>query len=256
MSETPPIRLLSGGHNFRDLGGYANRHGQTVARGKVYRSGLLTHLTDDDHRIMNDLGIRVICDLRTTKERASRPSRLPQAPAFAIWERDHVSSTADLVARMAKPGFGGNDTRQMMIDLYRELAYEQAPSYRAILHKLAEGESPLVFHCSAGKDRTGIVAALLLDLLDVPREAIRADYLATDHAFDRLVEIVMAMPSSRKLKSLPQTTWEPMLRADPAYLDSMFDALTKNHGSTSGFLADELGLDAAAQAEIRRHLLG
>ena len=252
MTVPPPNRLLAGGHNFRDLGGYTNRHGQTVARGRVFRSGLLTHLTDDDHQVMNDLGIRVICDLRTTKERAARPSRLPRAPAFAVWERDHVSSTADLVSRMAKPGFGGDDTRHMMTDLYRELAYEQAPSYKAIFEKLSQGELPLVFHCSAGKDRTGIAAALVLTALGVPYDTVRQDFLLSNGAPGMET---LAGSLSPGLNRLPPDVAAPLIGVEGVYLDNAFEQLRKDYGSVEGYMQQELGVGPGEIAALRKRML-
>lgn len=246
---------LEGGHNFRDIGGYPASDGRVVARGLVYRSGTLSELSDRDHATMDALGLQVICDFRSTRERERRPSRLPEAARYEIWTRDHPMSAGDLTEAMRRPDATPETSRILMIEAYRDLAYEQVPSYRELFRRIADGPLPLVFHCAAGKDRTGIAAALLLDLLGVARDAVLEDYAITDRFFARGCELVAKDPFGTKLAGIDQRIWEPMMRADPAYLAAMFETVEARHGSGEGFIRDELGLDDAGIAAIRKRLL-
>lgn len=246
---------FEGGHNFRDLGGYSTRDGRVVARGLVFRSGTMAELSDQDHAILDALGLKVVCDFRSSSERGRRPSRFPASAQFEIWSRDHDMSVGDITVALRSPGATAETARQHIMEAYRDLAYEQAPSYRELFHRIASGPLPLVFHCAAGKDRTGIAAALLLDLLGVERDIIAQDYALTDAFFARGCELVAMDPFGDKLKGIDQSIWEPMMRADPVYLATMFDTLEERHGSAQGFLREELGLGDAEFTAIRTRLL-
>jgi protein-tyrosine phosphatase len=245
---------LTGAHNFRDIGGYAAAGGQVV-RGKVFRSGTLAALTDDDHAVMDALGIKVICDFRSTRERRDKPSRFAPAATFEILARDHETSAADLIRAMAAPGATPETSRQKMIDAYRILPYEQAESYTGFFNRIVAGDMPIVFHCSAGKDRTGIAAALLLDVLGVARETVIEDYMVTDRFIDGLVTIIKNDPGSRRLEAIPEYIWAPLVTADRAYIETMFETVEARHGNAEGFMREVLGMDDAAMAALRRQLV-
>jgi len=256
-TDTPFDRIvpLEGGHNFRDIGGYPTADGRVVACGLVYRSGTLSELSDRDHVVMDALGLAVICDFRSTRERERRPSRLPEAARYEIWSRDHPMSAADLTEAMRRPDATSDSSRALMIAAYRDLAYEQVPSYQELFRRIAYGPLPLMFHCAAGKDRTGIAAGLLLDLLGVARDQVLADYAITDRFFARGCELVAKDPFGTRLAGINPRIWEPMMRADPAYLAAMFDTIETRHGSGEGFIRDALGMDDTAIAAIRARLL-
>ncbi len=246
---------MEGGHNFRDIGGYPAMDGRHVARGLVFRSGTMSELSDRDHAILDGLGLRLICDLRSNSERSRRPSRLPEAAKYEIWSRDHQMSDGDVTEAIRKSDATPSTVRGMVIESYRMLAYEQRPSYRELFLRIAHGPLPLVFHCAAGKDRTGIAAALLLELLGVERVQVVADYVLTDQFFTRGCELVAKDPFGKHFTGVDPDIWEPMMRADPAYLAAMFETLEERHGSTEGFVRDELGLSDRDVAAIRDRLL-
>jgi protein-tyrosine phosphatase len=251
----PRVAPLEGGHNFRDIGGYPTEDGGTVRWGRVFRSGTMAQLTDEDHRYLATLGIKVICDFRSNRERETRPTRWSQTHTVDLWTRDHESSVGELIAAVSRPGATAADMRERMIQAYRHLPYEQADSFREIFKRISTGDLPLVFHCSAGKDRTGIAAALLLSVLRVPREKIVEDYLLTERFFERGCHLVMTDPSSHRFAHLDPSIWEPMMRAEPAYIESTFETLTRRHGSIDGYLSEVLGVDEQMRTAIRRELI-
>jgi protein-tyrosine phosphatase len=249
------ILPMTGGHNFRDIGGYPASGGRSTAWELVYRSGTMAELSVADQALLERLGLRVICDFRSSRERDRQPSRLPESADFEIWAHDYDTSAADLVATLTSPDATAASAHALMIELYRHIAYEQAIGYRALFERLASGELPILFHCAAGKDRTGVAAALLLDMLGVPRELVIEDYVLTDHCFERGCELVRTDPWVQKLGEVDQAIWAPVMRADPAYLATLFETIEGRHGSAEGFIRDELGLDDAAIAAIRNRLL-
>lgn len=251
VAEPERTLQLAGGHNFRDLGGYSTADGGQVAWRKVFRSGTLANLTAIDHEELRSLGIRFICDLRTNRERRSYPTRWMEDHAIEIWARDYDHSTADLAAALSSPNPDAGAARAAIKDFYRRLPYEQSPSYAELLRRLAGGQVPLLFHCSAGKDRTGILGAVLLDLLGVERAVVIEDYSLSDAHFDRLVDMFVRDRHIHDIGTTDVESYSPLLRADPAYLEAMFEILQEAHGGTEGYVRDVLGLSAAEIAAIR-----
>lgn len=237
------------------MGGYPAQNGKQTAWGRLFRSGTMVSLADEDHAVLDRLKLRLIFDLRSTRERTIRPSRLPAQPSFEIWARDHRTSAADVVEAIQSPEAHEGSGRDLMIDLYRDLPYEQSESYKVLFARIAAGDVPVVFHCTAGKDRTGVAAALLLDLLGVPRDVIYEDFVLTDHAFDNLRRMILEDPDMAPLADYDQRLWEPLLRADPAYLDSLFGAIAGKHGSTKVYMAEVLGLSEQQMKAIAATLL-
>ena len=246
---------LRGGHNFRDMGGYPAAGGKQTAWGRLYRSGTMVALADEDHAVLDRLQLRLVCDLRSTRERTNKPSRLPVRPSYEVWSRDHRTSAADVVEAIQSPEAHEGSGRELMRDLYRDLPYEQSESYKVLFARIAAGDVPLVFHCTAGKDRTGVAAALLLDLLGVPRDVIFEDFALTDHAFDNLRCMILDDPEMGRLADYDQRLWEPLLRADPAYLEALFETIGQKHGSTPAYLAEVLGLSDRQMEDIAATLL-
>ncbi len=169
---------LQGGRNFRDLGGYAAEQGGQVRWGRIYRSGVMTGLTEQDLAYLGNLGIRAICDLRSPQERESEPHPFagPSAPNIAAfdYEMDSAGFGALFAARTreeAMAAFSASYVR--MPDMLAE-------HFADLFARLAQGDTPLTINCSAGKDRTGMASALILSLLGVDRETIIADYALSE----------------------------------------------------------------------------
>ena len=249
------VVALDGAHNFRDLGGYPTRDGRRLRWGVIYRSGVMADLSDADHDRLHAIGIRLVCDLRANDERSARPTRWRPGSGTEFWSRDHEMSVGKLLQILKRPGASADSLRQFMMEAYRRLPYEQDEAYRQLFLSIAAGKLPLVFHCSAGKDRTGCAAALVMSALDVPRAAIVEDYCLTDSVFDASRRMILADPLGRSLATLPGELWQPVVAADPAYIEAMFGAIEQRHGSVEGYLTGELGLDADTLARVRDQLL-
>ena len=245
---------LAGGHNFRDLGGYPTIDGRMVAWGRLFRSGTLANLTDEDHGTLRALGVAFICDFRTNRERAYYPSNWLRDGA-ETWVHDHERSSADLAAAIAGPQADPASARDIILDLYRRMPYEQSRAYAELMHRIADGQLPALFHCSAGKDRTGVFGGVLLDLLGVGRERILGDYALSDEHYDALYRMFLRDRRIHDFDRIDPERIAPLLRADPAYLATTFAHLDAEHGGTQGYARDILGIDAQALARIRANLL-
>jgi len=255
MTAAVPQRLLplQGGRNFRDLGGYEAHDGRRVRWGQVFRSGSLAGLTAADWEGLQARGVRVLCDLRTNMERQHEPFPWAQAPGISYFARDYNSSFGELRRLMSAGLPSGAVVREAMINSYRQLPFEQAPSYRRLFTHLAANEIPMVFNCSAGKDRAGTAAALLLGALGIPRETIVEDFELTN-SVGRLRE-VLGRTTGSLLSMLPGEVADAILGADPDYIAAALGSVEERHGSIEGYLDQVLEIDAAALERIRGNLL-
>jgi protein-tyrosine phosphatase len=165
---------LEGGRNFRDVGGYRVADGRQVKWGKIYRSGVMSGLTLADYDYLSKLGILAICDLRSPQERAAEPSPfLGKAGAPRVVATDYdMSASMAMFARMRTR----EDAIQGFADAYVAFLDMLTPHYTDMFARLVADQGPLAFNCSAGKDRTGMAAALILSVLGAPRETVLADY--------------------------------------------------------------------------------
>jgi len=247
-----PFLPLERGHNFRDLGGYRTADGRRVRRGMVFRSGTMADLSEADIERLSRLGIVCICDLRTTSERTKHPTNWHDATKVRLLAHDYDHSEGSLASLTLGDGAA---VRSRMISLYRTLHEEQRASYAALFARLIEGEVPLLFNCAAGKDRTGIAAALILTALGVPRAAVIEDYVLSDRFAEPLFALLCRNPRYGLDAASPRESWLPMTRAYPEYIETMLDTLAHRHGSVAAYLAEQLGVDDQAIERLRDNLL-
>jgi len=250
---------LQGGCNFRDLGGYRTRDGRQTAWGKVFRTGVLSYLTADDHTCLNALQVRAICDLRRADERTREPTRWPgEATQHLYWDDGDSPPTIRSLAAHRSNDAAGMHTA--MLDLYRALPAWMMPRVRGMFDRLANNEVPIVVHCAAGKDRTGIAVAVLLEALHVPREIITEDYLLTNATdFEQFIlqqhntHLGVAV-NAHPLLTLPDEIRQVIFAADAAYLESAFEQIDRDYGSVEGYLF-KAGIDTTQLMRVREILL-
>jgi protein-tyrosine phosphatase len=251
----PRIPNLVGALNFRDMGGYPTRDGRRVKWKRLYRSGTTHALTGEDVEYVLTSGIRHAYDLRSNSERDGYPSRLSGIAGIEYWFHDSDRPPGDLSRLIKQPDARPGRTRELMLSLYRDLPYKLRDTYRTLFLKLAAGHLPLIFNCTAGKDRTGVAAALVLSALGVPPSFVHEDYLLTEQFFEQCCRMHQGKNAASPFGGMAREVWEPMMRADSAYLAAMFDQLHAAHGSTEAYLSDELGIDNATIERLRSELL-
>ncbi len=244
---------LSGGVNFRDLGGYATQDGRSVRWGTLYRSGSMGGLTAPDHAVLSALNIGGVHDLRSRDEREREPNRWAEATGIPYWARDYENDFGELREILTADPPDPKAAHDMMQADYRRLPFVHAPSYQALLERLRDGEVPMVFNCSAGKDRAGTAAALVLTLLGVARENGSGRLPADRPPAWRPVR----KPAAHRRRGGKGFTevLAVVLRTDASYLQCAFDAIEQRHGSIEGYFHDALHIDAAGIEAIRDRLL-
>jgi protein-tyrosine phosphatase len=235
---------LEGSFNFRDLGGLQTASGDMVRMGRLFRADSLSTLTDSDLEILAGKQLATVIDLRSQHELAEHGStRLVDSGARHLHMPIH-EGTQDPTAQRIIP--------ETLGELYVQMVDNASDRFVAIFQTIAQPENlPSVFHCAAGKDRTGVTAALILGLLGVPKHTIVADYAITDANMHTLIE-------TRAKAGKPLATGqypEGYMRAVPETMDGFLTVLEERWGSIEGFL-DHMGVSTNTRNAIREQMLG
>jgi protein-tyrosine phosphatase len=233
---------LEGVSNFRDLGGYQTSAGDRVKWRTVFRSDTLASLTDRDVETVCGLGVNTAVDLRYGDERRLEPSRFLDHDQVEVLELglDQRPGASFLDSFEAAPDAAAT-ARTYLMENYRNYPFLYAHGYSTLMRRLADGERVIV-HCTAGKDRAGTAAALVLSALGVPRETVFEDYLLTNSYWDR---------GGRERPGMDAETVASIFSAREEYLQAAFSAIEDRCGTVQSYLEDVLGLDDAALRALR-----
>ena len=241
----PPFVVeLVGASNLRDLGGYRTEDGRVVRRGMVFRSAALAKLTDADIAIVDALGLRTICDFRGVEEAQRAPTRLsgPEIVPLPI-EPTVGAGLRDILATKEATG---EALFAVLERAYAAYALSSQAQFGTLLGRIADGGTPLLFHCSAGKDRTGFGAAMLLTALGVPWDTVVSDFEATNRLWRR--DTVPA-------EDIPPAIRESLLRADRTLLEAAFDAARREYGTLEAYFTEAFGFDPDRVRQLQNVML-
>ena len=233
---------LAGASNFRDLGGYRTVDGQQVRWRTLFRSDHLAGLTPQDAQVFNGLGVKRTFDFRGVGERASAAYRfagvqqhpLPIGPTVVQGMQGILAAGEALTAER---------TAELMCLTYRNFVLHNAPRFAEMFGHLLRSDEPLVFHCTAGKDRTGFAAALILEALGVPRATVMRDYLLTNEFY--------RMPAARDSRLSPEVL-QVLWRVQAGFLEAAYQAVDEDFGGMDAYLAGQLDVGPQAREHLRR----
>ncbi len=234
--------------NFRDVGGYRTADGRWVRMGLVYRSDELDRLSEVDLARIGRLAPALVVDLRTQPERSRGPDRLPAGAEPMVAD---VAADAPPGQGIAKISTAGEAADFLVLANQQFVSLPSAKdAYTRLFARLQAPTGAVVYHCSAGKDRTGWATAVLLTALGVPRETVMADYMASNgYLVEKNRAMFSAMPAATAAKL------EPVFTVRAAYLNAAFDEVDKRYGSFDRYLKEGLGLNDAALARLRVRFL-
>lgn len=250
VAVTDRVLPLQGALNFRDMGGYVTEDGRRMKWGKLFRSAELSRLSETDLSYLKELGISWICDLRTAEEVALNPT-----PKISNERNDNLSfmptASPDLMAAMT------DITESMLVDMNRHMVSNTALT-AAILRKLLEGGgAPALFHCAAGKDRTGFVSSVILQAIGVPRETVLKDYSMTNLFSDRFKAQMKGANQVHApfISKLSPHVAQALMEARPVYLQASFDEIDARYGSFDQFWERGLGFTSADREKLQHMYL-
>ena len=262
LEQRPAHRLLNfeGISNFRDLGGYQTTDGKEVKWGRLYRSGTFAEASRADLAGLAQLDLNTFIDFRSSIEKAEEPNRLPDPPGFTVvdipvLDDGNKALVGEIMERVESGNFDDFDPNQAMLTANRQFANEFTPQFKEFVHTVLNANgAPVVWHCSAGKDRTGFAAAILLRILGVPQETVIQDYMASrapslDARKNQLLmlELFKGEEAAAKLAVL--------MGVEEAWLQAGFAQIDTTWGSFDNYVAEGLQLSATDIQRLQQNLL-
>lgn len=249
---------LLGSPNFRDLGGYETIDGRHLRWGRVFRSGKLSTLSPQDIVAVNRLGLTLVCDFRQVSEQQLDPSHLgDNHPAIIQGLPIAPGSSENFMSNLLEGIIDLKNSAEFMQTINRDFVINHLHQYARMFALMLQQQHRVLVHCAAGKDRTGFAAALILDVLGVPEEAIIEDYLLTNRYFpvDEELQRLSKTFTDRSGKSVPEAIMRPLLEVHPDYIRACFDEIDQRYHSRQQFYATALGLDAGKIELLRQQYL-
>jgi protein-tyrosine phosphatase len=236
-------------NNFRDFGGYRTQNGKCLKKGLLYRSGDLSNATDADLEYISSLGIKTVCDLRSEGERRREPDRIPVAKPFTFFNipmRPIVEYHGRSLHRLFSLMFGSErrtDYVAVSYRAYRDYATRYLPQLKALFQRISNPDNlPVLIHCSAGKDRTGVVCSLIQLVLGVPFETALEDYLKTNGNLNAYKEDVFRRLSRLGYFGIPwKKLYAPLFAARPDFLNAALEQVKDDFGVIDEWFRRGLG---------------
>ncbi|MGE6396391.1 tyrosine-protein phosphatase [Chryseobacterium scophthalmum] len=232
--------------NFRTIGNIKNTDGRTLKEGMLYRSGHLFQLKKKSLKTFQNLGIKEIIDLRNSKEISQKPDQLSDAFIYKKYsafedEGDQLNQAKKLVL---KGKVKGSDADQRMLDFYKNYVTENPEIIKEIIHEILDSETAVLYHCTAGKDRTGIITALILTILKFDRTTIENDYLLSNNYRKQLVQKRLHLANNLHFlyPKMDLNVIEKLSWIEKNYLETAFSEIDKKYGSIDIYIHQNLGI--------------
>jgi len=245
-------------NNFRDFGGYKTQNGTRLKTGLLYRSGDLSKATDADLEQIHSLRIKTICDLRSEGERKHEPDRVPAVKPFTFFNipmRPIVDYHGRSLGRLLSLMFGSERRRDYVAEsyqAYRDYATRYLPQLKALFQRISDPENlPVLIHCSAGKDRTGVVSSLIQLVLGVSAETVMDDYLKTNGNLNAYKEDVFRRLSRLGLFGIPwKELYTPLFAARTDFLSAALEQIKEEFGAIDDWFRQGLGFSEKDQLAL------
>ncbi|MFC3052652.1 tyrosine-protein phosphatase [Kordiimonas pumila] len=246
----PRIHRLDGVQNFRDMGGYVAANGQSIRYGSLFRSGHLSHTTTPCREALAAKGILHVIDFRSDAEKSRNPVAW-QTPFTPSYHSLSIGGNAaawvqELFEKLKNSDFPGEELRAQFLLAFRTIPIENRSGLKAFFTCLTDEKTngAVLFHCTAGKDRTGIAGALVMAALGIDPDQIMEDFLLTNTAVDldqKTAEIAERL-SIKAERSINPKDLLPLVGVEADFLHNAFQAIQNHSGSMENYLHTEMGL--------------
>lgn len=240
--------------NFWDIGGLKTKDGKTVRLGKIYRSGNLAELDEDEFAKFSATRIAHVYDLRTNHEIKGKEDHLP--PNVQYLHTPTVADNEGEIAQLKKKVINGEISEAMAKDMttrfYEDAVSVNVNALRDIIKGITDSDEPVLYHCSAGKDRTGIVSALILSILNVDREMIVNEYLLSNYYRNARTEKTLGKAKMGKIikRKMDLQAVEVLTTVEEGFINATFDTIDKKYGGMDSFIQNQLGIDHKTRAQL------
>ncbi|MDO5858304.1 tyrosine-protein phosphatase [Myroides odoratimimus] len=242
-------------HNFRDIGGIKTKDGRVVNWGRFYRADALATIQDSEFDLFNDLGITKVFDLRGAHEVEKAPNNQPKQVKYIhipVFNEVNAEYFKEIEKKFISGDFTLEDADQMLLDANRDFASLYTAKFKDLVHQILEEDTPIVYHCSAGKDRTGFTSALLLSILNVDRATILDEYemtnFYTQHTIeDNIEKMSKLMPGVKKIN---KEAFRAMMGVKKEFLQMAFDTIDQRYGGMDNYIKNQLGISDQKRKEL------
>lgn len=247
-------------YNFRDIGGVQTEDGRNVRSGILYRSDDLSRLSKNDLVVLKDLEIKVICDLRTVNERKSKMYQLPKEWGTLIKHIPIYHDSQDLTHRDLFRLLVGHskeiDFEKMMKEFYHCMIHDRRAEIKEVIHAISSSDTgSSLIHCTGGKDRTGLISALIQLYLRVPYEKAMELYLHSNTLIGPRMKKIERMIRFMSLYQISPERIKPLLIVNRSYLEGVLKDIVKNYGSVENYFIEGCGIDKRILDRLQRRLL-
>jgi protein-tyrosine phosphatase len=255
-------RLLNfeGIDNFRDLGGYPTTDGRQVKWGVLYRAATLAESSRADLVGLQQLNLATLIDFRSAAEKKEEPNHLPDPTGFKVvdiptLDDGNEAMVGEIAARIESGNFEGFDPNALMLEANRQFASTFTPQFRQFVHTVLQADgAPIAWHCSAGKDRTGFAAAILLRILGVPQDVVMQDYMASSqHALESRKSQLLLLRVFKGEEAADKLT--VLMGVEETWLAAAFAEIDATWGSFDNYVRKGLELSEADIAQLKAALL-
>jgi len=251
---------LEGSFNTRDLGGYYNKDNLIIKRGLLYRSDKLTNLTDNDINKLKNLGIKRIIDFRTKKEKSKHPNtKILENLDYFEYIEEEIDTTTNLEDRIYQivEHKLHHEVKSYLVNVNKDFILKHNNHFEKILKLIINDKKPTLFHCSAGKDRTGYLAYLIYTLLDLKEDTIIQDYLDSNkYLKDDIENIVKLFQDIFNLDYEDAMVFKPLFGVELEYIISAIDTMySLGYKKVGDYIENELNIDSSIKNQYKNYLI-
>ena len=246
--------LLDGTSNTRELGGYKTKDGRSLKWGVLYRSDKLSELTDADQEYLLQLGIKRVIDFRSSEEKQNEPDQLPSTLKYIEMPIEADGAIRPKVEAILK-GDLNEDVGAILVETNKEFISDFSGVYKGFIESLIENQEPTLFHCTAGKDRAGFAAALVLLAVGVPEKIVIEDYMKTNKYTEETIQDYINKINLYSLGSVDAEILRPLLGVEERFIRAALDEIKQKYGNVENFIRDELKIRDESIIELKNFLL-
>ena len=246
--------VLDGTSNTRELGGYKTEDGRSLKWGVLYRSDKLSELTDADQEYLLQLGIKRVIDFRSSEEKQNEPDQLPSTLKYIEMPIEADGAIRPKVEAILK-GDLNEDVGAILVETNKEFISDFSGVYKGFIESLIENQEPTLFHCTAGKDRAGFAAALVLLAVGVPEKIVIEDYMKTNKYTEETIQDYINKINLYSLGSVDAEILRPLLGVEERFIRAALDEIKQKYGSVENFIRDELKIRDESIIELKNFLL-
>ena len=246
---------LEGTNNTRDLGGIINLDNKIIKKNLLFRSDKLSNLTENDINTIKELGIQTIIDFRSITEKKKEPNIIPDSIEYIEMPIDADKSINDELMPILE-GKSNKKMTDFLIDANKDFVLKYSKIFSEFIINLIKNQKPTLFHCTAGKDRTGFATYIILSLLDVSEETIIDDYLKTNEfTKNKIDDLIVHVSNIMNISKDKSKLLKPLLTVDIEYINSAINTINEYYHNKNNYIKNILKINDTMKQQFKNYML-